>query len=301
MRGVKPSRFAVALVDLQSNPPPSLIATFLLGLLLFAVIGGFLYDVVAAPDEVSGSMVLRVALTILVLAALAYVGLASYLKDSGAKLIVSEHSTVPPVPYVVSGLAPYQEFPNGQTNLDNVTRLFEHHRSRLQQVFLVAILKEETNGAITITNRAVVKNEGVLRAYDELCRWLDDQDFNPRPLVTLLDIIDSNGAEDSFNRVTELLETLLAQKLDMTDVAIDVTAGTKAMSVGLTAAALTYGCKLSYQATKRDSQGQPDFSAPERETSMVLLDSRYLLARSFKTVAQKQGGSSGEDGIGLTP
>lgn len=275
--GIKPSRFALALLDLQTNPTPSLIWTFVMGLLFFSVLGNFVYDAAFDIASISIRHAAGVAIGCVLLLVSAGIGMRLYLRNSSAHLVVSEHSNVPPMPWIITALSPLKTYPNGQTNLDNITRLLEHHRSQLQQLFLVAILEEERPGSIKVTNPEADRDEGVVTAYNRLKDWIEQQ-FEIFPQIEILSVYDPNSAEDSFKAVSRLLDMFLAHKIaTMDQIVIDVTAGTKAMSVGLTSAGLAYGCRLSYQATKRDAEGEPDFSSGE--TSMVFLDSQFLRTR----------------------
>ncbi len=273
---LKPSQFALALLHLQNNPPRSLLWTFFVGALFVGVLGNLISDFamnVLPISPVVGGVVVCVALL-----GLAGLGVTVYWSNASAQLAVSEHSSVPQLPWVITALSPFRAYPNGQTNLDNITRLIEYHHPHLQELFLVAILVSDERGQVRVTKQEADRDGGVLVAYKRLINWLDQQAFDVTPQITLLSVVDPASAEDSFKAVSKQLELLAQNDVQMKQIVIDVTAGTKAMSVGLTVAGFAYGCRLSYQATKRDAEGEPDFSS--REMSMVFLDSRFLRARS---------------------
>ena len=269
---LRPGRIALALLELQTNPPPSLLLAFALGILLFGVWGNFAYDLAFEPADFTAERLGRLAIVSIVLIGLAVIAVRRYLAGATVQMTMKESAAIPEKRWVISALSPLQYWNDTQTNLDPLVRLLTYHLPALEHVYLVAILEKMPGGGVAITNAEVFGSGKVKDAYEQLVLRLRDQ--LPEDRITLLSIIDPNSAQMAYLLATEVLEDLSAHNNDLSDVVIDVTAGTKALTAGLTAAALAYGCPMSYQATKRKDNGEPDFST--RETSLMYLNTAFM-------------------------
>jgi hypothetical protein len=276
MQTIKLRWFAEALIDLRTNPTIPLMAVFILGIGFFGTVINLFYDTIKSPSEMTTEAFVRITCFAIVLLVAAYTTWLIHRRTVKNRLAISEKSTVPPMKWLVTGLSPYQEFKDGQSNLDVVSSLIKYHHEALQEVFIVATLEQIDQHNVRLSNRDYKDGINVAKSYEKLDEWLGQQEF-ARPIISCLSIGNPNGAEDSFHAVTTMLKRNIAQGIiDPQDVIVDVTAGTKAMTTGLVSAALAYGCKLSYQGTKRNPDGTLDFSAGQRDTSLVLLNVELL-------------------------
>lgn len=189
---------------------------------------------------------------------------------------LGESYDVPARRWVITTLSPYSEFQYGGDNLDNVRRLVTYHRSRLERLYLVATLKVEKDiDTVEVIDPDFSNNAGVLEAYRRLQAWLNDNAIDLE--VRILSIVDATGFVEAFEQVSSVLAVdAKDEAIQIDEIVIDITAGTKALSVGMTAAAMAYGCPITYQAAKRNIQGDPDTKAA---IQMLTLD-----AFAFNTI-----------------
>jgi CRISPR-associated protein (Cas_Cas02710) len=266
---MKINRLAIALLELRTDPPPSLLIVFGCGLLITGIVVNYLSSLLISFSTTFPSLpiVITILITLLAFAIYAYRQFENKLE---AKMHISEHSNVPPASYVISALSPLQPFKEGGDNLENIRRLLLHHQPSLQEFHLISVLDMQ-NGKLVSVNPQLKDSQGVIDAFNKLDGWMESK-LEVQPHIRFHPIIDPNGAQDSFEKVNKLLVNFSANpKIERHSVVVDVTAGTKAMTVGMAAAALINGYSISYQATKRDAEGKPDFTANTRDTSMVYL------------------------------
>lgn len=272
---MKLNGFAVALVELRNDPPVDLLIVYGCGLFIASVGGALIGILVSLNPVISGAL-----LTLAVIISLRFY--RRYEKTRVANLDVSEKSNVPAVSYVITALSPYEEFKSGGDNLEIIRRLIKHHEAKLQEVYLISMLSQKDGKIIPIdparTSDADI--QGLINAHDLLDLWIETEFANgklsARPLIRYIPIFDSNSAHDSFQAVSDLLWRFRHEaRIKPDNAIIDVTAGSKAISVGLSTAGILHGYPLSYQATKRDEEGKPDFKANKRDTSMVYLTMEF--------------------------
>jgi hypothetical protein len=274
---MKYNRLALALLDLRTNPSRELIVAFICGLFIFGLAINGLYSLVTDFSKTLPSLP-PLLLSLVALISLAFFAFQQYERRLETSMYVSESSNVPACAYVITALAPLQSFPSGGDNLENVRRLVFHHKVKLQELVLVSVLKRREDGKIITINSEYKESAKVLEAYNILNKWLDEN-LDVSPIIRLLEIHDPNSAQESFNVVNERLVSYMTNNaVAQADVVVDVTAGTKAITVGMAAAALVNNYRITYQATKRDEEGKPDFTADFRDTSMVFLE----LDRKFR-------------------
>lgn len=274
---MKLNRLAVALLELRTDPPPSLLMVFGCGLLIVGILVNYLYDLLVGFSDNLLRTLSAPAVLVLLLAAARY-AYGRFERSLEAKMRISERSNVPPARFVITALSPLQELPSGGDNLENIRRLIQHHSPRLQELHIISVLDIQDGNLISV-NPQLKDSQGVIKAYQSLSEWIE-KELDNQVLMPLHPIVDPNSAQDCFNAVSKLLLTLKANsEISPEDVVVDVTAGTKPMTVGMSAAAFINGYPLSYQATKRDAEGKPDFTANTRDTSMVYL----TLDQQFRT------------------
>ncbi len=266
----------LALVELRSKPPISLLIVFGLGSLLFGMAGNFISALVLDTERtVERAPLFGVIILILLLAAIA--GVWRYTRRTHLTLQASENSQVPLAAYLVSTLSPLEELRSGGSNLDNIRRLIVYHRETLQEIYLVCVLRME-EGHLIAANPEYPETEGVIAAYKQLEAWVNET-LDVVPIIRLVSVLDPNSAQASFDAITLVLHQMQERQVPQSNIILDVTAGTKALSIGIAVAALAHGCQISYQATKRDKEGQPIYSSRKYDTSMVTLEVEPKVAR----------------------
>lgn len=267
----KYNRLAVALLDLRTDPPLSLTIVFLCGVMILAVLGNYLYSWVALDGTSPIGYMPRLIAVIGVLLVIATVAYLRYEQTLRERTTAVETSQFAPVKYLISGLSPFSiNSSTGSDNLENVRRLLLHNKDMIQTLYLVSILDQKDGTIIAYNTRYTAESsKKVKEAYDKLQDWID-QNLDPQPQIVFVPLMDANSAEFSFKAVSEILISLLAKGISTTDVLVDVTPGTKAMTVGLATAALVNGFLVSYQASKRDADGNPSVDSPE--TTLVALN-----------------------------
>jgi len=93
-----------------------------------------------------------------------------------------------------------------------------------------------------------------MRSKTALVKWYEDEGLDPHQIRDI-EIKDGMNMDSVYQTVNKYLVELINKGIDVKrDVLIDVTAGTAAITAGLTMAALANGCNLTYQATTRDDK-----------------------------------------------
>ncbi len=257
---------ALAFLDLRSDPPPLLIFTFLVGIVIFGVTGNLFYSLFT--ETITGMGILRVLLGITVLIAIGWVSGRRYYRQTQSWLNISESSNVPKMSCVITTLSAYFESSTSD-NLEPLRKLIKHHEPRLKELHLISVLSADDRGQVQVVNPRDPSNQGVVTAYEKLDGFL--KTLATPPKVILHAIKNTDSAEDSFDVASALLENLSSQFPN--DVVIDGTPGKKSMTIGLVTAAFAWGCPISYLATPRGPDGNPILGA---QSEMVLLDSGQL-------------------------
>lgn len=158
-------------------------------------------------------------------------------------LSIDKGDNIPPTPHIISGLSflnivPIEEKERADGRVSNIRLIFnlvEKHQPVLKQLHLV-----------------VSKTSGVQASQAELSKWLEAQSIKPKDLIQDIEIVDASNIGEVFQAVDKHLKKLEKNGVNLkAQVLIDITAGTAAISAGLTMAALANGCNITYQATSR--------------------------------------------------
>ncbi|MBK9750827.1 MAG: hypothetical protein IPO91_29250 [Chloroflexi bacterium] len=271
---------AVALLDLRSDPPPSLILTFILGGLSFAVWGNGLFSLFTDVDT-GIALFFRALLGGAVGFGLGAIAFFVYWRGITVNIKLSEKSTVPKKRYVITALSPFSVRPDGNDNLGVIRDIIAWHglsQDSEKQLHLISVLQVDPDtGAEFAVNPHDPSNQAVAQAYQRL----KTEYSNTLLHIELHGIYNTDSAEQSFDAASKTLSELN----DLENSVIDVTAGTKAMTAGLAAAAFASGCPLTYLATPRDSNGEPDFTAKEKK--FIFLDSGNLRTQIMRNASEK--------------
>lgn len=267
----KYNRLAVALLDLRTDPPSSLIIVFLCGVMILTILSNYIYSFIAPVETSPISYIEHIIIALVFLLAIACLSYRCYEQTLHERTTIIEKSQFLPVKYVISGLSPLSIHDKGGDNLENIRRLLLYNKDIIQTLYLVSILDQE-NGSIVTYNTDYTEDTSkkVKDAYNMLQDWIN-QNLELIPQIVLVPIRDSNSAEFTFKEVSELLISFLAKGIPTTDILVDITAGTKPMTVGLATAALSNGFPVSYQASKRDDNGNPLVN-DKSETMLVALN-----------------------------
>lgn len=189
-------------------------------------------------ELVKPSIATEIALTIGIL----MIAYFAYRNNKGkGSLVIDEGKNLSKTPHVISGLS-FLNWPINQedakdkpSNIRLVLNLIEKHQPTLKYLHLV-----------------LSKSSGVIDSQSELSKWLEQQQIKPEELIKDIPIVDGYDMGEVFQAVNNHLKELAKEGIDLrTQVLIDVTAGTAAISAGLTMAALSNGCNITYQATNR--------------------------------------------------
>lgn len=270
-----PTRWlAIALLDLKTDPPPTLIITFIMGLLSFAVIGNFAYSIAVEPEQIQGDDIGRILLLLFVFFFIAIGNFATYLDSLRVEPVIATESDIEKMEYIISSLSPYEEFVDretckktGKSNLDNIVRLIHYHQPHLKKLYLVGTFDDDPDNRINDT-------------YEKLKERVKAEFSNVDPvsLLVKLPIRDARTSEFTFSKVQSfLLET---QEVTPSNTVIDITAGTKPITVGLVLAGIIRGYPVSYQAIERDRSGRPK---TEGKTVLSKLETDFTVIISRPT------------------
>lgn len=158
--------------------------------------------------------------------------------------LTTQQQSIPQCKVVLTALSPLHP---GDSNIDVITNLVQHHAAKLETLVLVC----------------TPENEGVQRALNVLHDWLvqtyhDTPRLHPDHLLEIVAVKPNSEINDVFAMVTDKLDYLTAQHpLRADDVYIDVTAGFKPFSIAFMLVAQKNGHFLSYQVTRRGPDGKP--------------------------------------------
>ena len=170
-----------------------------------------------------------------------------------------------PFKHVVTGLSwlnhplEDEEQKGRPSNLRTIINLIDKHEAKLQTLHVI-----------------VSEASGVSRAKAELQYWLER---NPHSFnVRYINIEDGYDMGEVFKLTKQHLHTLADEGVKLEQEALlDVTAGTAAISAGMTMAALSTGVDITYQATEygRENQLQGDTTWQFYKNRIVQIWERY--------------------------
>lgn len=211
---------------------------FVVGTLVLNLFAALIWD--AFPYE---NLFIRFSIIIL-LTLILYFLFRLLRKRINTKLQIDRGENVPSVEHVVTGLSwlnhplEDEEKKERPSNLRLVLNLIEKHHESLQTLHVI-----------------VSDASGVLRSKSELQRWYEaaDPSFN----IDYINIKDGYDMGEVFEETKRSLKALIDKGIDVnTQLLLDVTAGTAAISAGMTMAALSTGADITYQATEYSVNNQ---------------------------------------------
>jgi hypothetical protein len=266
--------FFTRLLNLSLRSPSYAVILVIIGILTSGLATNSIYDFLTTGNF-SVTAQLITWLFIFVALGASYLIYAVNSKTAEIIVVLNEKSGVDPKPILVTGLSPYKQFDKGGSNLDVVINLIRKNKAEI--VYLVSVLNQEPDSgevyAHTMNQR---DNQGVEKAYKEL-----KHEFPDKIEFRCLSLSNTDSSQQSYKAVAQTLAELQSEN-SLSRVAVDVTAGTKAMSVGMSAAAIQFGVPLTYLATPRDKQGEPDHSGVASVITTLYSDDlkRAILASS---------------------
>ena len=280
---MKPGFLAEALLDLRSNPPKELVITFVIGVSLLGLWTNFAYDAILAAQTFGNPSFWRLVIVSLILLFVAVGNFETYRIKIRRQLRLQENEAITPAKILITSISTFREFPTGGNNFEPVQNAIRMHKTTLQKIMVFATLQmgetvydnpRPASESIPLTNI-----EGLSTSYHLLIQELIDQQLEPSRYLELVTIQDSNSAEDSYQAASKLLRRLQLESVSLTeDVILDITPGTKAMTVGLSAAAIAFGVRMEYLASKRDASGEPDYSAKQIPVELDVTQLRSMTA-----------------------
>jgi hypothetical protein len=236
---------AVAWLGVEEDRPIIRVIVYGIGVLGITIFGNTFYDLLRGDTK----MLWIPSTAFLILLLISAVLLDFYRKNRMRAIRLIENPKITAKSAIVTSLSPYQSLSSGSDNLDVIRKIIDLHGSKLTTLHFISVLAQSPSGDIYVTHEdkdksrssvkvawQTLKNEGLLKGIQ--CQ------YHP--------IEDTASAEENFKIVYSILENYSTN-----DVLVDVTAGSKAMSVGLAAAAFAHNCAIEYQATDRDDHGQP--------------------------------------------
>jgi hypothetical protein len=213
----------------------SIIST--IGTVTLSVVASAIFEVIR-PNILGGTLL------ILILIGLAYQLL---FRKNVSYLQIAAEKDIPKASHVITGISflnvppdPKKETADKISNIRLIFNIVEKHQPKIKCLHLV-----------------LSKEENVTKAQVELYKWLNEKNLPPETFTKDISIIDGYDIGETYGKVNKYLKDLSEQGVNLReDVIIDITAGTAAMSSGLTMAALANGCNITYQATKRKQGDQ---------------------------------------------
>jgi len=219
-----------------------------MGLMIFAVLGNALSVWIESPQILTNGYLERFLLATFVLFFIAAGNFKTYLDETSGDIPKISEESIKPHRYVFTSISPYQEWIDKKTgetksNMEPLFVLLATHQSRLHKLYLVGTYDHEVKG-----------EKGVELAYNRLVQHIQVNypQYIPEKMLKKLSINNANTAEEAFAVIWKELGNLPGY-----DTLVDITAGTKALTVGSTLAALERGCHVSYSATPRGADGLP--------------------------------------------
>lgn len=163
------------------------------------------------------------------------------IRKDQSRLFIDEGKDIPRTPHIMSGLS-----------FLNVRIDQEEAEKKVSNIRLIFNLVEKHQPDLEYLHLLVSKTSGVVSSQAELSKWLEQRKIDPEKLIKDIPIVDGYDMGEVFQAANKHLKELAKEGIDLrTQVLIDVTAGTAAISAGLTMAALSNGCNITYQATNR--------------------------------------------------
>jgi hypothetical protein len=216
-----------------AGPSPELLGAFALGLLVVAVVGDQVYDLLIAPER-SLPVVWRTVVAAGVLIGLAYL---LYRRDRrrrpAVRAVVDESRLVPPHAGLVWLFGPGQ--------FQHLLFALAHHRRGGGAAHCWLVMQE---GVTPVRER-----------FGELSQRLTEDGVATRLHPVYVARPDTQAVYEAVRAVFE--REAVEEGLAPDRVVADITGGTKPMTAGMVLAALTTGSTLEYVESERDDQGQP--------------------------------------------
>lgn len=255
--------FIEALFNLQENATWERLIIFFLGLLLSGVWINYLYAILTITITQPAPPIFWVLVFSLVVVIIVELVARNYLHRKTLQYNVTDAEVAPARKWIITLISPWDgDNPKREkkitgpdfitdTNLENIAHLIRHHQEQIEKVFLIGTFD----------------NPGVLRAFnfltDELKNpmntpILKNTQFDPSKLleqVKLENIVQdlkyrrgekdeppATTADACFEAVAYIVKNhFQTSRISFSDVAVDITAGSKSMTMGLGLAALAYG------------------------------------------------------------
>ena len=216
-----------------AGPSPELLGAFALGMLVVAVVGDQVYDLLVAPEQ-SLPTAWRTAVAAVVLTGLAYL---LYWRDRqrrrAVRAVVDESRLVPPHAGLVWLFGPGQ--------FQHLLFALEHHRRGGGAAHCWLVMQE---GIAPVKER-----------FGELSQRLAEDGVATRLHPVYIAQPDMQAVHEAVRAVFE--REAAEEGLTPDQIVADITGGTKPMTAGMVLAALTTGSTLEYVESERDAQGQP--------------------------------------------
>jgi len=209
-----------------------ILGIFCVGIFIFSIAGNALYAILNMKEDINEWGILIGCLLAVILLFVLYIKFVAqkpYLK-------IDLSSDVPQKPFVISGLS-YLNVPlnkeieqNKVSNLRLILNLVEKHHPILKRLYLI-------------------ESDKVQNSKEAFLDWYKTQNSFE---VEFIRIQDGFNMDEIYQTITAYLQLLEQEGINLkNEVLLDITAGTAAISAGLTMSALANGCNLTYQATER--------------------------------------------------
>jgi hypothetical protein len=236
--------FLTSFINLSLHSPVWSIIVVLLGVMVTGLATNSIYEILGFSGQIG------VWIIILTLSLTAYAIFRFNVPTSELIVQLNEKQGVRPKKHLITGLSPLS-YRNGTSNLDVVINLIKENNAT--DVYLVSLLKRDPETdevyAHTLHNK---DNQGVLDAYELL-----KQTYPTNVEFHIESIHNADSSKSAYDATAKVLDQL-KQANKLSDTVVDVTAGRKAMSVGLSAAAIQFGIPMTYLVTPRNKDGEPD-------------------------------------------
>jgi hypothetical protein len=228
----RPTKFVDVLLR-GAGPTPELLTAFALGLLMAAILGNLVYDLLVTPGAVWG-VLWRPLLASALLTGLAY---ALYecdrRRERNVEVDIDESRLAPPHAGLIWLLGPGP--------VDHLLFALGHHRKGGGAAHCWLVMKSHM--------------KSVQDAFQRVSDWVSEggMEIQLHPLY-----IHELDAQQAYQAVQGIFSQGAAEAgLEPGQVIADITGGTKQLTAGMVLAALTTGGALEYVESDRDAEGQP--------------------------------------------
>jgi|GEM_PF-6157402 len=197
------------------------------GIIIFGVAGNVVYDILKGEGEKA----LLPSLTVLIALLILY-RIYQRIIHSKNRLVIDVNNSIQPMPYIISGMSSLNDSTN---NIELVQNLVNKHLSALRCLYLL----ESSDGGVQKYKRLFTE-------------WYGKQGYTFP--IEYIQIEDGTDIDSTYRTITLKLQSLEKEGISLKNmVLIDITAGTKAITAGLTMASLANGCNMTYQATQHNN------------------------------------------------